>query len=400
MLALCSSLLLAVPAAELTNTSMVDDRLRRDRLKCYALRYPDLLHGYCKDDSNKCDFDGLEMHFKESGITERRILGCVAEDVKCYARRYPDLAAAYCQGHFKSCTHDSYIELLKHFSVAGLKEGREFGCRAEVSREEMFVDAIRARKDNNKRAGAQACAVDVPVARNLSQLLADSLETPGLGIVHDQAQTHFVVQKICNETRARQTVKICEVGFKTGHMALLLLESVPNSSVLSFGHSDTKPSSAAAQLLSQAYKQRFQVVFGSPTLTVPTYHRIHPADTCDVIVMDDARDYGERLLDIANMKGLASPGSLLILRQICSKECARSPVATWGETKLPCSSCRGGGTVAYSKAHQLGLIHVLNCSVPATSSARSTTLISSQTNSTAETPVDGSCTAIYANLRA
>ncbi|KAL3909746.1 MAG: hypothetical protein SGPRY_009318, partial [Prymnesium sp.] len=77
VLALSSTLVLAAPAMH-TNSSY--DPFRTDHLKCYALRYPDLLHGYCKDDSDRCDFDGLEKHFKRAGIPERRVLGCAEED--------------------------------------------------------------------------------------------------------------------------------------------------------------------------------------------------------------------------------------------------------------------------------------------------------------------------------
>lgn len=353
VLALSSTLVSAAPA---THTISSSDPMRTDHLKCYALRYPDLLHGYCKDDSDRCDFDGLEKHFKRAGIPEKRVLGCAEEDVKCYARRYPDLVDGYCDGRFERCTHKSYIALLRHFSVAGLKEGRQFGCRTESPIQETFVNAVRTR--HSAAAGA-LCNTSISATRNLSQILSQALDIQSVGIVHDQVQMRFLLQKLCEFSRAG--VRMCDIGFKTGHSSLLLLNTLPNSSVLAFGPSDAKPSKAAAQLLSRAYKSRFHAIFGPMVQTVPMYSRLHPDSKCDIVFMDDARDYGERLVDVANMRSLATPGGLVILRQICSKECARSPEGAWGTSRLPCSDCRKGGAVAYSKAHQLGLIHIMNC---------------------------------------
>lgn len=350
---------LVLDLISLASVDNSEDRLRNDKLKCYALRYPDLLHGYCKDDSEKCDFDGLEKHFKESGIHERRILGCIAEDVKCYAQRYPDLAAAFCAGSFKSCTHESYVELLKHFSVAGLKEGREFGCRAEVSQQATFVSAVKAARGSRDTHDSRPCRTDLMAARNLSIVLSQALEVQNIGVFRDMTQAQFIISKICSLTDRPQ--QLCEVGFKTGHSAMLFLQTIPNSSVVSFGIGDTKPSVSAAQLLKQAYNGRFEAVLGPLLTTIPNFHQTHPEMRCDVVIMDDARDYGERLIDIFNMRAISSPGALLILRQICSKECARSTSMVWGPSKLPCTICQGGASVAYGKAHQLGLIRVGNC---------------------------------------
>ena len=365
MLVSCTLLQLALPTNAVAGTAgnaTADDHFRRDRLKCYALRYPDLLHGFCKGDTEACDFDGLEAHFKESGVTERRILGCAAEDVKCYAKRYPDLTAGFCGGPFKSCTHESFIELLKHFTVAGLKEGREFGCRSEPKAAEAFELAVRAPRDP-PRPG-QLCTQNLTASRNLSALLARALDVQSTGIFHDPAQTQFFVQRLCSG--GARPARLCELGFHTGHPAMLFLETVPNSTVVAFGPSDSKPVAAAAELLGQAYNDRFEAVIGSSALTIPARERTHPDDLkCDVVFMDEAKEYGERLVDIVNIKRLAAPGALIFVRQICSKECARSPTATWGGSKS-CTACHGGASMAYSRAHQLGLLHIGNC-------ARSTT---------------------------
>jgi len=208
------------------------------------------------------------------------------------------------------------------------------------------------------------------------------------GILNDQVQAQLVIQRVCGDGLPPKT--LCEVGFRTGSAALLFLEAVPNSRVVAFGPSDAKPAVTAVQLLSQAYPGRFEAVFGSSTWRIPERQRAHADERCDVVVMDEAQDYGERLIDIVNIRSAATPGALVVLRQICSMECARSSTATWSALKLPCSSCHGGASLAYSKAHQLGLLRIETCSIPNVPSKAGNASVSAS-----ETSPDGVCTALF-----
>jgi len=100
----------------------------KSKLRCYALRYPDLMSGFCKNDLGQCNWSELDAHWKSAGVKERRILGCLEADAKCYAERYPELMNSYCGGDLSTCRHDNFIALLEHFALIGLKEGRKFHC--------------------------------------------------------------------------------------------------------------------------------------------------------------------------------------------------------------------------------------------------------------------------------
>ena len=45
-------------------------------LRCYAERYPDLLAGFCGDDLAQCQWQQLQAHWDDHGVTEGRIMGC------------------------------------------------------------------------------------------------------------------------------------------------------------------------------------------------------------------------------------------------------------------------------------------------------------------------------------
>ena len=100
----------------------------KSKLRCYALRYPDLLTGYCSGDVARCNWLDLEKHWRAAGVREKRILGCLDADARCYAERYPDILQAYCGSELSACTHDHYVALLEHFALVGLKQGRKFHC--------------------------------------------------------------------------------------------------------------------------------------------------------------------------------------------------------------------------------------------------------------------------------
>ena len=107
---------------------------------------------------------------------------------------------------------------------------------------------------------AHACAKDLTLARNLSLLLSWAIEDPSTGIFGQPMQLQMLFQKMCSD--ANRPVKLCEVGFRTGHTALFFLEAIANSSVIAFGSGDAKPgATAAAKVLGEAYGARFQAIF-------------------------------------------------------------------------------------------------------------------------------------------
>ena len=88
--------------------------------ECYALRYPDLLQGFCGDSLDKCDWQELISHMTQAGAKEARVLTCYSHDVRCYARRYPDLMQTFCdESEPLRC---NWHNLLLHWHVAGKNE--------------------------------------------------------------------------------------------------------------------------------------------------------------------------------------------------------------------------------------------------------------------------------------
>jgi len=102
--------------------------------KCYALRYTDLMEGYCHGDVNQCELENLKAHWESHGKKEGRRFSCVNLDAKCYATRYPDIIKAFCPGKSIAEVHKStfdtckFVEMLQQWNTAGRAEGRTLEC--------------------------------------------------------------------------------------------------------------------------------------------------------------------------------------------------------------------------------------------------------------------------------
>ena len=114
-------------------------------LNCYAMRYPHLLSGYCggkaeikrtddmKDSIPTCNYQGLLAHWRDHGSKEGLNRECADASVKCYAMASPDLVTAYCPGGYQFCDWTK-LDLLKHYSLFGHKEGRYLACDSPSAR--------------------------------------------------------------------------------------------------------------------------------------------------------------------------------------------------------------------------------------------------------------------------
>ena len=47
-----------------------------DAVRCYALRYPDLLSGFCSGSLQSCDWESLTDHMRSIGSKEGRVVAC------------------------------------------------------------------------------------------------------------------------------------------------------------------------------------------------------------------------------------------------------------------------------------------------------------------------------------
>eukprot|EP00965_Chrysotila_dentata_P041251 1368778-Pleurochrysis_carterae.AAC.2 len=98
-----------------------------ENLECYALRYPDILSGFCHGDLGKCAWTDIKMHWEKAGVGEGRDLDCSGPDVTCYVLRYRDLMEIFCGGQLDKC---AWKEVLKHWALHGHRNGLTFGCKA------------------------------------------------------------------------------------------------------------------------------------------------------------------------------------------------------------------------------------------------------------------------------
>ena len=68
-------------------------------LECYALRYEDLLTGFCSGNLQQCNWDQLRAHQETAGVAEGRIRTCRAWDTQCLLMRHPALRQSYCKSN-------------------------------------------------------------------------------------------------------------------------------------------------------------------------------------------------------------------------------------------------------------------------------------------------------------
>jgi len=102
----------------------------------------------------------------------------------------------------------------------------------------------------------------------------------------------------------------CEVGFNGGHSAASVLAARPGVDVLSFDLAVFPYSNSTAKLLSDLYMERFKLVRGDSTTTIPAYvesmKRSGNPVTCDVMFIDGGHMKEVFLADLGNFRNLLS----------------------------------------------------------------------------------------------
>ena len=98
-------------------------------LRCYAARYSDMFEAYCESTIDQCQWAGLAEHWEQTGSGEGRRFECVSDrpgiDLRCYALRYPDLLQGFCNSDVDQC---EWTPLMEHWEETGSAEARQFGC--------------------------------------------------------------------------------------------------------------------------------------------------------------------------------------------------------------------------------------------------------------------------------
>jgi len=114
---------------------------------CYAHRYSDLFHGFCKDNIETCNFDALSDHWEAHGKNGGRSTECLSPDapppppsppppaptlfnweLACYVSRNPDVREAFCpQLQLDLC---DYAKVQQHWQEVGVLLSRPRECLA------------------------------------------------------------------------------------------------------------------------------------------------------------------------------------------------------------------------------------------------------------------------------
>ena len=227
--------------------------------------------------------------------------------------------------------------------------------------------------DHTYRLGSKKQSV------GLGGIFAQPANTRGLD--YKQVKTRFVHSGLCSQldhapqkrNGLPRTTNICEVGFNSGHSAMLFLETVgaaavsstraqhhhgvDASRVVSFDIGGFPWTARAAALMGHAYPPtRFEYVDGDSTTTIPAYKRAHPEFACDALLIDGAKDATIRYLDLHQLNKMSNPGALLFFDEICTQACANGTE--------PCGDCWGGTPNAYARATQLSMLTLDACAWP------------------------------------
>jgi predicted O-methyltransferase YrrM len=176
------------------------------------------------------------------------------------------------------------------------------------------------------------------------------------GVTDGQVKTRFINEWLCKHRLRRSISTVCELGFMSGHSAMLFLQST-EAKLISFDLGDSPWTRPAADIISAAYGNRFEFVIGLSNNTVHQYRADHPALSCDVLFVDGSKFPEQRLLDLHNFRRLAKSGSVLFYDEASSLPCVMGEVP---ETSRLCSG-NEGAAIAYNRAAREGLVKVTEC---------------------------------------
>jgi len=190
------------------------------------------------------------------------------------------------------------------------------------------------------------------------------------GFDYNNTKGVFMHERLCQlssrlraaASNASAPLTLCEVGFNAGHTSMLLLQATGNSRVLTFDLGDYPWAKWTAQLLKEVYGDRFEATFGSSGQTVPAFHRARPAEVCDIVYIDGAKDYQLRLDDIKHFREMARAGAPLIFDEVCTRSCIVGSGDCSKEAQPGCLWVEA--TAAVSDAVKQGLLLVEDCAWP------------------------------------
>ncbi|WP_216897642.1 class I SAM-dependent methyltransferase [Nocardia alni] len=116
---------------------------------------------------------------------------------------------------------------------------------------------------------------------------------------------------------------IAEIGFNAGFSTYAFLTANPTAMVCSFDIAEHVYVSTAKQHIDEIFPGRHVLVAGNSLATVPTFRKINPHLTFDLIFIDGGHTYEIATGDLANMREFAGPDTILVMDDI-------APWLEWG----------------------------------------------------------------------
>lgn len=137
--------------------------------------------------------------------------------------------------------------------------------------------------------------------------------------------------------------QVCEIGFNAGHSALYWLAASNTTRLLSFDLGEYPFSLPMANLILNMFPDRFSVVWGDSTKTVPEFIRqstdgwtsAFSFPACDVIVVDGGHAYDVAFADLCNMRAFASTARHVLIFDDtpCDGDWCQGPTRSWRELR-------------------------------------------------------------------
>ena len=106
---------------------------------------------------------------------------------------------------------------------------------------------------------------------------------------------------------------VCEIGFNLGHSAFLWIAGNQKTMLYSFDIVVHKYVRGMVAHFKAEYQDRFNIIYGDSTVTVPAFLKQKPYIKCDVLVVDGGHDYWLAKADLENMRHLANPERNIVI---------------------------------------------------------------------------------------
>ena len=106
---------------------------------------------------------------------------------------------------------------------------------------------------------------------------------------------------------------VCEIGFNLGHSAFLWIAGNQKTMLYSFDIVVHKYVRGMVAHFKAEYQDRFNIIYGDSTITVPAFLKQKPYVKCDVLVVDGGHDYWLAKADLENMRHLANPERNIVI---------------------------------------------------------------------------------------